>query len=109
MNQCFLEGKVASKPEKKNEKAPLQFRLEVWENNQKDYINVVAWGKVAEIMKSKNLKEGDTVFVVGTIKTEKKKYSVKDSIGNDVVLDSEVLMVTKELVEVKASKIRKTN
>lgn len=107
MNTCYLEGKVVSKPEKKNEKAPLEFRLEVWENNQKDYLTVVAWGKVGEVMKEKGLKEGDSVYVVGSLKTQKKKYTVKDSKGVEIVLEDGPLTVTKELAEVKAQRIKK--
>lgn len=106
MNVCYFNGEVVSDPKRKNEKAPLEFRLKLWENNQKTYVSIVAWGKVAEIMESKHLKKGNTVNVVASVNSEKKKYPVKDENGNEVASASgETLTVSKELVEFKAHRI----
>lgn len=106
MNNCYFKGEVVSEPKRKSDKAPLEFRLKVWDNNQKTYISIVAWGKVADIMKSKNLKKGNEVYVVASVNSDKKTYPVKDESGNEVVGGSgESLTVSKELVEFKAHRI----
>ena len=105
MNVCYFKGEVVSDPKRKNEKAPLEFRLKIWENNQKTFISVVAWGRVAEIMESKNLKKGNDVYVVASVNSDKKTYTVKDDSGNEVDAGSGPLKVSKELVEFKAQRI----
>ena len=105
MNSCFFKGEIVTDPARKNDKAPLKFRLKVWANNHKTFISIVAWGKVAEIMEKKGLKKGNRVFIQASVNSDKKTYDVKDESGKKIVIGSGPLTVTKELVEFKAHSI----
>lgn len=112
MNEVFLEGKIVGDMKRVNENGPVEGRIEVETKNSQgkklySYYSISGWGKVAEIMLK--IKKGDFAFVKGELKSKKVKIAVKNSNDEEIKdVDGSPIMVTKEYVEVKVQKIKKT-
>lgn len=102
INECTLMGNLGADPVLKTHKEGLiscRFSLATTENNNTSWHNVIAWGKLAEVIHH-YMEKGDKLYVRGRIRYY--KYKNKDGVlvyKTEIVAQSIKIIRTKKFIE----------